>query len=103
MKAKEVEQRVVAGKAKTQLAIPPMYKVFLLNDDYTPMDFVVDVLMLFFLFGEPEATMIMLQVHKYGKGYCGIYTRDIAETKVRLVNDYARANQHPLLCAMEKI
>lgn len=94
---------VVAEKAdqETVVARPPMYRVFLVNDDFTPMDFVVDVLMSFFLLSEPEATLIMLQVHKHGKGYCGIYTRDIAETKVRLVNNYSRACQHPLLCQME--
>lgn len=84
------------------VARPPMYRVFLVNDDYTPMDFVVEVLMHFFLLNEPEATVIMLQVHKQGKGYCGVYTRDVAETKVALVNNYSKQAQHPLLCQMEK-
>ena len=97
-----VVHEAVAEKTKKQVERPPMYKVFLVNDDYTPMDFVVDVVMHFFALSEPEATMIMLQVHKHGKGYCGVYTRDIAETKVRLVNNYAQTNQQPLLCSMEK-
>lgn len=81
---------------------PFMYRVFLVNDDYTSMDFVVEVLMRFFSLSEPAATMLMLQVHKNGKGNCGIFTRDIAETKVGLVNNYSRTNQQPLLCQMEK-
>ncbi len=101
-KLSEVSRDVVAGMEKPQDSLPPMYKVFLVNDDYTPMDFVVEVLMYFFSLSEPEAIMIMLQVHKHGKGYCGIYTRDVAETKVRLVNNYSVANQQPLLCQMEK-
>lgn len=101
-KLSEVNREMVAVATKPKVERPPMYKVFLVNDDYTPMDFVVEVLMHFFLLSEPEATMIMLQVHKHGKGYCGIYTRDVAETKVRLVNNYSMANQHPLLCQMEK-
>lgn len=101
-KLSEVSRDVVATTEKSQEAPPPMYKVFLVNDDYTLMDFVVEVLMNFFSLSEPEATMIMLQVHKHGKGYCGIYTRDVAETKVRLVNNYSSANQQPLLCQMEK-
>ncbi len=96
-----VSQAVAAEKALAVTKSAPMYKVFLLNDDYTPMDFVVEVLMHFFLISEPEAIMIMLQVHKQGKGYCGIYTRDIAETKVALVNSYSRISQQPLLCQME--
>ncbi len=101
-KHSEVNREVVVTALKPQAERPPMYKVFLVNDDYTPMDFVVEVLMHFFLLSEPEATLIMLQVHKYGRGYCGIYTRDVAETKVRLVNNYSMANQQPLLCQMEK-
>lgn len=97
-----VRPDVVVETAKPQLTRPPLYKVFLVNDDYTPMDFVVEVLMHYFMMSEPEATMTMLQVHKNGRGYCGIFTRDIAETKVRLVNNYSRANQQPLLCQMEK-
>lgn len=88
-------------KALTLVKQPRKYKVILLNDDYTPMDFVVDVLMRFFHFNEEVATRMMLQVHSSGKAICGIFTRDIAETKVALVNGYARSNQHPLLCVME--
>lgn len=80
---------------------PRMYKVVLLNDDYTPMDFVIEILMHFFLMDQARAIDVMLQVHKLGKGICGIYTRDIAETKVAQVNDYARSHSYPLLCIME--
>jgi len=79
-----------------------MYKVLLINDDYTPMEFVVDVLETFFGMSHEKATQIMLHVHTRGVGVCGVYTRDIAETKVMRVNDHARANQHPLLCTMEE-
>jgi ATP-dependent Clp protease adaptor protein ClpS len=81
---------------------PSMYKVLLLNDDFTPMDFVVHVLERFFSKNKQEATEIMLQVHRRGVGVCGIYTYEIAETKVTLVMDYARKNEHPLQCTMEK-
>ena len=81
---------------------PPLYKVVLINDDYTPMEFVVHVLESFFKLDAETAVRIMLHVHTSGKGVCGVFTRDIAETKVAQVNDYARANQHPLLCAMEE-
>ncbi len=101
-KNSEVIREAVAEKTKPRIERPPMYKVFLVNDDYTPMDFVVEVLMHFFLLSEPVATMVMLQVHKTGRGECGVYTRDIAETKVMLVNNYSRANEQPLLCQMEK-
>lgn len=93
---------LVVQPAKPKLKRPPLYQVLLLNDDYTPMDFVVQVLEGFFQMGRERATQIMLQVHTRGRGVCGIYTRDIAETKVAQVNDYARRNQHPLLCAMEE-
>jgi len=89
-------------EAKPKLKRPPMYKVLLLNDDYTPMDFVVHVLQRIFGMDHEKATQIMLQVHTRGVGVCGVYTRDIAETKVALVNQFARKNQHPLLCTMEK-
>lgn len=81
---------------------PPLYKVLLLNDDYTPMDFVVDVLMRFFSMGLEQATQVMLHVHTRGRGVCGVFTREIAESKVAQVNEYARLNQHPLLCTMER-
>lgn len=88
--------------AKPKLKQPPLYKVVLLNDDYTPMEFVVLVLESFFQMNREKATQVMLHVHTRGVGVCGVYTRDVAETKVHLVNDYARDNQHPLLCAMEE-
>lgn len=98
----EIErQKVVTEDTKTALKLPRKFKVVLLNDDYTPMDFVVEVLMRFFHLKEEAAVQVMLQVHVQGKGICGVFTRDIAETKVALVNEYARMNQHPLLSGME--
>ena len=88
-------------EAKPKLKKPPLYKVVLLNDDYTPMDFVVSVLELFFSKPRDQATRIMLQVHTQGKGVCGIFSREIAETKVHQVNSFARENQHPLMCTLE--
>lgn len=87
---------------KPKLKRPPLYKVVLMNDDYTPMEFVVDVLQIFFGLDREKATQIMLNVHTKGKAVCGVFTRDIAETKVAQVNDYSRQNQHPLLCVMEQ-
>jgi ATP-dependent Clp protease adaptor protein ClpS len=81
---------------------PSLYRVLLLNDDFTPMDFVVHVLERFFSKNKQEATEIMLQVHRRGVGVCGVYTYEVAETKVNLVIDYARKNEHPLQCTMEK-
>ena len=78
-----------------------MYKVILVNDDYTPMEFVVHVLENFFGMNREKATQIMLNVHTKGRGVCGVFTRDIAETKVVQVNDYSRKHEHPLLCTME--
>ena len=88
-------------EAKPKLKKPPLYKVVLLNDDYTPMDFVVSVLELFFSKPRDQATRIMLQVHTQGKGVCGVFSREIAETKVHQVNSFARENQHPLMCTLE--
>ena len=82
---------------------PKKYQVFLLNDDYTPMDFVVDVLKRFFYFKEDIAVAVMLQVHTEGRGVCGLFSRDVADTKVIQVNEHARKNQHPLLCSMEPV
>ena len=79
-----------------------LYSVLLLNDDYTPMDFVVDVLLQFFPLNLEQATQVMLHVHTRGRGVCGVFTREVAESKVAQVNEYARLNQHPLLCTMEK-
>jgi len=89
-------------EARPQLRRPPMYKVVLFNDDYTPMDFVVEVLEVFFNHNRETATKIMLTVHTEGRAVCGLFTRDIAETKAMQVNQYARESQHPLLCEIEK-
>jgi ATP-dependent Clp protease adaptor protein ClpS len=89
-------------EAKPALKKPPLFKVILLNDDFTPMDFVIEVLMDFFAMPEDKATQVMLQIHTQGIGVCGVYTRDVAETKVMIVNDYSREHQHPLLCSMEE-
>lgn len=97
----EFDKEAVVETAKPQLKPPPMYKVFLLNDDYTPMDFVVHVLERFFTLGRERAVQVMLEVHNSGKGMCGLYTKDVAETKVMQVNNYAKRNEHPLLCGME--
>lgn len=94
---------VATEEAKPELKLkkPPLYKVILINDDYTPMEFVVEVLETFFKMNREQATQVMLAVHTQGKGVCGIYTRDIAETKAAQVNQFARDHQHPLLCEIE--
>jgi ATP-dependent Clp protease adaptor protein ClpS len=89
--------------AEPETKEPPMYRVLLLNDDYTPMDFVIQILMRFFNMSEELATQTMLQVHTRGVGNCGIFTREIAETKVHQVTEHARSNQHPLMCTMEAL
>lgn len=81
---------------------PPMYKVVLHNDDYTPMDFVIDVLTRFFNLQYEKASEIMLKVHYEGKAVCGVFTAEIAETKVQQVSSYAKEHEHPLLCTMER-
>ena len=81
---------------------PPLYKILLLNDDFTPMEFVIEVLKKFFSMNHEQATRIMLKVHTEGVGVCGIYPSDIANTKVNQVIDFARINQHPLRCVMEE-
>lgn len=91
---------VTKTRAKTQR--PSLYKVLLLNDDYTPMEFVIDVLERFFAKSREDATRIMLHVHHNGVGICGVYTFEVAETKVAQVIEFARQNQHPLQCRMEK-
>jgi ATP-dependent Clp protease adaptor protein ClpS len=93
---------LVVQEAKPKLKKPPLYKVILLNDDFTPMDFVVDVLVNFFAMSEEKATQVMLHVHTRGVGICGVFSQDVAETKVQLVNDYSREHQHPLMCSMEE-
>jgi ATP-dependent Clp protease adaptor protein ClpS len=87
---------------RPELARPPLYRVLLLNDDYTPMDFVVGVLQMFFGMNRERATQVMLHVHTRGRGDCGVFTREVAETKVVQVNEHSRQHQHPLLCTMEQ-
>jgi len=81
---------------------PPMYQVVMYNDDYTPMEFVVEVLQMFFTLTRERATQIMLKVHTEGRGVCGVFPRDVASTKVDQVSAYSRKHQHPLQCAMEE-
>lgn len=95
----EREKQLELRRQKT--APPPMYKVMLNNDDYTPMDFVVEILQKFFSMDTEKANQLMLTVHYHGKAVCGIYTAEIAETKVMQVNQYSRKHQHPLMCTME--
>ena len=92
----------VIVKAKPKTKKPSMYKVLMLNDDYTPMEFVVHILERFFAKNRQEATRIMLHVHRRGVGICGVYTYEVAETKVTQVMDFARQHQHPLQCTLEK-
>jgi ATP-dependent Clp protease adaptor protein ClpS len=100
------EQRDDGGlaleEARPKLKEPSMYKVFLLNDDFTPMEFVVTLLEQLFGMDREKATRVMLQVHSNGKGICGVYTYEIAETKVAQVSEYAQQHQHPLMCSMEE-
>jgi ATP-dependent Clp protease adaptor protein ClpS len=96
-----VEGTALIAKAVPAVERPKKYKVVLLNDDYTPMVFVVDVLKTFFHVNDETAVQIMLQVHVQGRGVCGVFTYDIAETKVVLVNEYAKVHEYPLLCKME--
>ncbi|WP_111496467.1 MULTISPECIES: ATP-dependent Clp protease adapter ClpS [Marinobacter] len=93
---------LVTSPEKPALKRPARFRVVLLNDDYTPMDFVVDVLMKFFAMNEEKATQVMLLVHTQGKAVCGVYTRDIAETKAAQVNQYSSECEHPLLCEIER-
>ena len=93
---------ILVEEARPEVKQPPLYQVVLLNDDFTPMEFVVDVLEKFFSLDRPTATRIMLEVHTQGKGVCGVFTFEIAETKVAQVTAYARDNQHPLMCTLEE-
>lgn len=92
----------VVTKTRTKTQRPSLYKVLLLNDDYTPMEFVIDVLERFFAKSREDATRIMLHVHHNGVGICGVFTFEVAETKVAQVIEFARQHQHPLQCRMEK-
>jgi len=89
-------------EVRPEVVRPPLYQVLLLNDDFTPMDFVIVVLETFFNMDRERATQVMLHVHTRGKGVCGVFTREVAETKVTQVNEFSRGHQHPLLCTMEK-
>ena len=101
MAIRQREDTVLEAK-KSKLKPPPMFKVVLLNDDYTPMDFVVAVLQTIFLMNREQATQIMLKVHREGMGVCGVYPRDVAATKVEQVVYFAKQHQHPLQCVMEQ-
>jgi ATP-dependent Clp protease adaptor protein ClpS len=87
---------------KAKVKPPPMYKVVLCNDDFTPMEFVVLVLLKFFSMGREQATQVMLKVHREGKGVCGVFPKDVAATKVEQVTSFSRQHQHPLQCVMEE-
>lgn len=95
------EGDLAVKEAKPKLKKPPHYQVLLVNDDFTPMEFVIHVLERFFRMDREKATQIMFHVHTQGKGMCGVFIKEIAETKVAQVNDYSRNNHHPLLCTME--
>ncbi|HEX6828625.1 MAG TPA: ATP-dependent Clp protease adapter ClpS [Burkholderiales bacterium] len=95
-------ESAVLEEQKTRLKPPPMFRVMLLNDDFTPMDFVVVVLQKFFAMSRERATQIMLKVHREGMGVCGVYPKDVAASKVEQVEAFARQHQHPLKCVMEE-
>ena len=96
------KEGTVLEPKKAKVKPPPMFKVILLNDDYTPMEFVVIVLQKFFAMSREKATQVMLKVHREGMGVCGLYSKDIATTKVQQVVSYAKKHQHPLQCVMEE-
>jgi len=96
------QRGTVLEAEKAKVKPPPLFKVMLLNDDYTPMDFVVVVLQTVFAMSREKATQVMLQVHREGMGVCGTYTREVASAKVEQVRDIARKHQHPLQCTMEE-
>ena len=100
--ARQQQTNTTLEAQHTRLAPPPLYTVLLLNDDFTPMDFVVHVLQKFFSMDRERAMQIMLKVHMEGQGICGIYSRDVAATKVEQVTAYAQESQHPLACVMEE-
>ena len=96
------EGNAVLETQRARSKAPPLFRVVLLNDDFTPMDFVVVVLQNFFSMNREQATVVMLKVHREGKGICGVYPRDVAATKVEQVTAFARQHQHPLACVMEE-
>jgi len=99
----EPEGDLAVSESRQEIKPPPMFVVIMLNDDFTPMDFVVEVLEKFFNMSREKATQIMLMVHIKGRATCGTYTKDVAETKASQVNRYARENQHPLLCEIQQV
>jgi ATP-dependent Clp protease adaptor protein ClpS len=99
---KQRDGGAVLEPEKSRVKPPPLFRVLLLNDDYTPMDFVVVVLQKFFGMNREQATVVMLQVHRAGKGICGVFPHDVAATKVEQVSAFAQQHQHPLACVMEE-
>ena len=100
--ASRARESTVLETRKAKAKPPPLFKVMLLNDDYTPMEFVVVVLETFFGLSREQATQVMLKVHREGMGVCGVYPKDVASTKVEQVGSFARQHQHPLQCVMEE-
>jgi ATP-dependent Clp protease adaptor protein ClpS len=100
--ATQHDDGVELAKSPTEVKPPPLYRVLLLNDDFTPMEFVIMVLQQYFAMDRERATQVMLKVHTEGKGVCGVFPKDIAATKVSQVMDFARQHQHPLQCVMEE-
>ena len=98
----EFDRGLAVQEERPEVKKPPLYKVFLINDDYTPMGFVEYVLQKFFAMSDETATRVMLSVHTQGRGVCGVFTKDIAETKVVQVTEFSRHHQHPLMCTMEE-
>ncbi len=98
----EFDRGVAVQEDRPEVKKPPLYKVFLINDDYTPMGFVEYILQKFFAMSDETATRVMLSVHTQGRGVCGVFTKDIAETKVAQVTEFSRHHQHPLMCTMEE-
>jgi len=98
----EFDRGLAVQEERPEVKRPPLYKVFLINDDYTPMGFVEYVLQKFFAMSDETATRVMLSVHTQGRGVCGVFTKDIAETKVAQVTEFSRHHQHPLMCTMEE-
>lgn len=101
-KQTHLSEGVALEPERQRIKPPSLYKVMLLNDDYTPMDFVIVVLEKFFRMSREQATVVMLKVHQQGRGVCGVFPRDLASTKVEQVGAFARIHQHPLACVMEE-
>ena len=97
------EASILMEEAAPEVVVPSMYQVVMLNDDFTPMDFVIEVLRIFFFKSKPKAMEIMLKIHLSGKGVCGIYTKNVAEMKVAQVLKYSRENEYPLRCEMQPL